>query len=40
MKKNQLVSVCMRVHEIGDCLSRTIEWLVERFEEINVVDSV
>jgi len=29
----------MRVHEIGDCLSRTIEWLVDRFEEINVVDS-
>ena len=39
MKKNKNVSVCMRVHEIGDCLPRTMEWLIEHFEEINVVDS-
>ena len=39
MKKNKNVSVSLHVHEIGDCLRRTLQWCVEHFEEINVVDS-
>jgi glycosyltransferase involved in cell wall biosynthesis len=39
MKKNKNVSASLVVHEIGDCLKRTLQWCTEHFEEINVVDS-
>ena len=39
MKKNKNVSASVVVHEIGDCLKRTLQWCTEHFEEINLVDS-
>jgi glycosyltransferase involved in cell wall biosynthesis len=39
MKKNKNVSASIIVHEIGDCLKRTLQWCTEHFEEVNLVDS-
>lgn len=36
---NKNVSISMRIHNSIDCLPRTLQWCLENFEEINIVES-